>query len=350
MNGVARQGVAALDRAGTSTLTSWSPQTSLGAGQGGEVYSLAASASTMYLGGAFRTVNGVASPSLAAVSLETGASLPSWAPAADDAVSWIALAPQGLAVAGSFTALGHPPLGSGALVDEPATTHRGGFALLPALPDAPLAVSAAPAASSASVSFSAPAFDGGTPVTSYTVTASPGGATATGDESPVVVGGLTNGTAYTFTVTATTAAGVGAASSPSAAVIPRTVPGAPTHVTATATNGQALVTFTHPASDGGAPITSYTLTVSPGGETVSATDGPIWVTGLSNGTSYTFTVTATNSAGTGPAASPSEAVVPVGIGRSHPAPPPPAPRPAAPDVPITAGVRPPAPSESSVPG
>ena len=41
--------------------------------------------------------------------------------------------------------------------------------------------------------------------TSYTVTSSPGGLTATGASSPIVVAGLTSATAYTFTVTATNA-------------------------------------------------------------------------------------------------------------------------------------------------
>jgi CSLREA domain-containing protein len=88
------------------------------------------------------------------------------------------------------------------------------------------------------------------------------------------------------------------------------VPGAPTIGTATAGNGQASVSFTPPTFNGGAPITIYTVTGSPGGATVVGTSSPLTVTGLTNGASYTFTVTATNSAGTGPASGSSNSVTP----------------------------------------
>lgn len=89
------------------------------------------------------------------------------------------------------------------------------------------------------------------------------------------------------------------------------VPGAPTIGTATAGNAQASVSFTAPASNGGASITGYTVTSSPGGFSGTGASSPIVVTGLSNGTAYTFTVTATNSVGTGAASSASNSVTPV---------------------------------------
>jgi hypothetical protein len=81
-----------------------------------------------------------------------------------------------------------------------------------------------------------------------------------------------------------------------------TAPDAPTSVTASAPNpasGGATVAWTAPVSDGGSAITSYTVTAAPGGATCTSNTGsPInpgcTITGLTNGTPYTFTATATN--------------------------------------------------------
>lgn len=90
------------------------------------------------------------------------------------------------------------------------------------------------------------------------------------------------------------------------------VPGAPTIGVATAGNTQATVSFTAPASNGGAAVTGYTVTSNPGGITGTGAASPITVTGLTNGTAYTFTVTATNGAGTGSASAASNSVTPLG--------------------------------------
>ena len=89
-------------------------------------------------------------------------------------------------------------------------------------------------------------------------------------------------------------------------------PQPPTIGTATAGNTQATVAFTAPASNGGSAITGYTATSSPGGFTATGTTSPLTVTGLTNGTSYTFVVTAANLIGTSVASAASNAVVPVG--------------------------------------
>jgi hypothetical protein len=88
------------------------------------------------------------------------------------------------------------------------------------------------------------------------------------------------------------------------------VPNAPTIGTATAGAGSASVAFTAPSNVGGSAITSYTAISSPGGITGTGASSPVTVSGLTNGTAYTFTVVATNSYGSGPASAASNSVTP----------------------------------------
>ena len=88
-------------------------------------------------------------------------------------------------------------------------------------------------------------------------------------------------------------------------------PSAPIGVTATAGMGRAWVSWT-PGSDGGSPVTSYTVVSSPGHASamVQGTNAAA-VSGLTPGTTYTFTVSASNAMGTGPSSGPSNGVVPM---------------------------------------
>jgi hypothetical protein len=112
----------------------------------------------------------------------------------------------------------------------------------------------------ASVSFGAPAYTGGTAITSYTVTSSPGGITASGASSPILVSGLTNDTSYTFTVVATNIAGNSAASSASAAVTPRAAGGGGS--SSGGTGGSASAPTTAPSVPSPAPTTATSPAVS----------------------------------------------------------------------------------------
>ena len=87
-------------------------------------------------------------------------------------------------------------------------------------------------------------------------------------------------------------------------------PGQPTSVSATAGDAQAVVSFTVPAYTGKGTV-NYTATSSPGGFTASGSSSPLTVTGLSNGTAYTFTVRATTAGVQGSASSASASVTPV---------------------------------------
>ena len=87
-------------------------------------------------------------------------------------------------------------------------------------PTPPVGVSAVGEQQAATVSWSAPVDDGGQPIVSYTVTASPGGATCTTSSTACTVTGLTAGTSYTFTVRADNGRYVSPPSAASNAVVP----------------------------------------------------------------------------------------------------------------------------------
>lgn len=91
---------------------------------------------------------------------------------------------------------------------------------------------------------------------------------------------------------------------------------APQNVTATAENAEATVTWSAPASSGSFPITTYEVRSTPTGGTCLVSARTCTITGLTNGTTYTFEARALNGAGWGPWSTPSNAVTPV-------APPPP---------------------------
>ncbi|MEA2634867.1 MAG: tripartite motif-containing protein 71 [Chloroflexota bacterium] len=181
------------------------------------------------------------------------------------------------------------------------------------IPFSPQNVTAIAGNGSAAVTWQPPVFDGGLPITSYTVMATPGGATAVvnGGLTTATVNGLTNGTSYTFAVLPANSFANGYWSSASNAIVPTSVPRQPLAVSASPANQGATVSWSAPSFDGGSPVTGYTVITAPGGATVSTGGNARSATipNLASG-SYTFTVTAANANGSSLPSNVSNAIVP----------------------------------------
>ena len=282
---------------------------------------------------------------------------------------------------GTWSGMGPKRLGVGRTPTQYAMDFSAYFASLFSPPEAPSIGAATAGNAQATVSFSPPKSD--LTITSYTVTANPGGITAVGTASPITVTGLNNGMSYSFTVTAASNAGTGKTSTPSNSVTPNAALGSPAAAavtssvaarpsvpapamavtpppavarpvapvvpsaaspavvhpgnvvpskapTAAATvaqppgpsapvirfiragSAEAKVYFDGPAN---ANISGYTVTALSNGKSTGITakgiSSPITVTGLTNGTDYTFTVTASTSTGKNVTSFPSNVVTPL---------------------------------------
>lgn len=169
------------------------------------------------------------------------------------------------------------------------------------VPGAPQNVAAVAGSASAVVSWQPPAFDGGLPISSYTVKVNQTNATTVvgGNQLSATVTGLSNGSSYTFSVLpANSVVGYGYWSGNSNSVVPTAVPWPPRSASAAPANLGATVSWTAPSYDGGSPITGYTVTATPGGASVSvgAAARSATISGLTPGT-YSFAVVATNASG-----------------------------------------------------
>jgi hypothetical protein len=211
----------------------------------------------------------------------------------------------------------------------PSLASNAATPVAPTVPGAPPAPTIAAGDARVTVTFSAPASNGGLAITKYTITC-----TAQSDGTDILKStttvtpfsflGLTNGETYTCTVLAHNSKGDGPESDPSNAVTPSPaghVPDAPVRPTVTAGDSQIRVNFIQPAANGSA-ITSDTATCTSGAVSTSQIGGSpsITVFGLTNGKSYTCTVLASNGLGNGPASVASLAAVPNGVPGAPPRP------------------------------
>ena len=179
-----------------------------------------------------------------------------------------------------------------------------------AVPGPPTLSAATASSESITLTWIAPASDGGSAITSYKYTTDgglnyrllkTGSPAATTITTNSVGATLVNGTAYTIAIVAVNAQGDSVASN-SRTATPATGPGAPTLDSATAGNQSIVLVWTAPAATGGSTIIDYRYSTDGGSSYKSlGTTSPATITTLSsstttlvNGTAYPVTIVAVN--------------------------------------------------------
>jgi outer membrane protein OmpA-like peptidoglycan-associated protein len=241
---------------------------------------------------------------------DNGAAITGYEVSTNGGKTWQSLAPTGIDhLTATLTGLSNGTsyqiavravnvVGDGAVAMQSATPAT--------VPDAPSAVAGLRGDRRASVSWTTPDSDGGSSITGYLVTVSPGEATTSCPSSPCVVTGLTNGNAHTFIVHAINDVGNGIDSAASSPVTPAVAPDAPVGLQVQSGDGALMLSFTAPDNDGGDAITGYEVSVDNGTlwQPIGTSGaGPLTgtVTGLTNALLYPVRVRALNSVGDGTA-------------------------------------------------
>jgi hypothetical protein len=211
-----------------------------------------------------------------------------------------------------FTLVAHNSVGAS------ASSQASAPFLAPTVPAAPaITAVVATGTNSALVTYTAPTFDGGSPITSYTATSSPGGVQSTAYRSSagtIEVTGLTSSTIYTFILVANNFAGPSLPSTISATITTFSPPPPPPAVEApaptptlaapaftlsssseTRTANIAATGFTI-SSTGGA-IANFAINATPAGMSFSTSTGALTGTPTSVAAATAYTVTATNATG-----------------------------------------------------
>ena len=177
-----------------------------------------------------------------------------------------------------------------------------GTVIPPTLPGAPTGLTVIPRDAHVTMSWTAPADNGGAVIDHYVVYQNGLDILHVSGTSTTVTG-LTNGVSYNFAVAAHNSAGTGPMSPVVSTMptLPLTVavpPDAPTGLTTTPGDGQVQLSWTAPADNGGAVIDHYVVYLN-GTDTDHVSGTSTTVIGLTNDVSYNFAVAAHNSAGIG---------------------------------------------------
>lgn len=198
------------------------------------------------------------------------------------------------------------------------------------VPDAPTGLVATSGNGEIALSWTAPASNGGSAITGYTISYTPVGGveqTSTTAGTTATIRNLSNGTSYSIRVRATNEVGNSewsstVSESPEA---PATIPETPQSLTLTAGDTTLALSWTAPASDGGSAITSYTISYTPTGgseQTVNVANPnatSYTIESLTNGLAYSVKIRAVNAIGNGlyttaSSASPDENTLPQIVG------------------------------------
>jgi hypothetical protein len=172
------------------------------------------------------------------------------------------------------------------------------------VPSAPRGLKATAKSTSVALTWSAPSASGGQPISGYRVQRSTNGTSwttiATTTSRSYTATKLTNGTKYWFRVIATNAKGSSSAST-AVTSVPCTKPSAPRSLHATAKSKSVALTWSAPASNGGAKVSAYKVYKSTNGSSFTlvktVTTRSATVSSLTKGKKYWFRVVAVNAAG-----------------------------------------------------
>nr|WP_306220747.1 S-layer homology domain-containing protein [Cohnella sp. WQ 127256] len=243
--------------------------------------------------------------------------------APDDAADWVEIA-DGVGT-NAYTAVGLTN-GTSYVFAVKSVNLAGASGLSPAseavapvpAPGAPTNFNATPGNGTAVISFAKPVGTIGVPILKYRVEAVLDGDIVAAKEVPesgesvysASFDHLANGKTYTIRIYAVNV--VGDSEPLIGTVRPVAKPLAPTILSVVPGNGQVQVTLGAPANVNEAPVDRYIVTSNPGdiSVTVGGDQLSAVITGLTNGTSYTFTVVAQNATGMSDPSAASQAAIP----------------------------------------